>query len=149
MIYLASHHAVAEVVCNSLKPPVGKGAMICLKSAFVLSSGEMLVCVRGIWLVPPGFPKAGTQFHEPGTRELCACTVYHWNSSQYSGTPCHPYALACRVHYGTDIHPVPQRGRRMFCPPERLPLTPSFTSNIVSHFRCAEQNTAFVSKSQS
>ena len=147
MIYLASHHAVAEVVCNSLKPPVEKGATICLKSAFVLSSGEMLVCAGrtacASWL-PQG---RHTQFHEPGTRELCVCTVYHWNSSQYSGTPCHPYALACRVHYGLDIHPVPQRGRRMFCPPERLPLTPCFTSNIVSHFRCAEQNTAFVSKS--
>ena len=34
----------------------------------------------------------------------------------------------------------------MSCPPERFPLTLSFTSNIVSHFRCAEQNTAFVSK---
>lgn len=51
MIYLAPHQTVAEVVCNSLKPPAEKGTEIWLWSSFVLHSREIFIWARA-WLLP-------------------------------------------------------------------------------------------------
>lgn len=88
MNYLASHHAGAEVVCNSLKPPVGKGTMV--YKVLLSEVAERCWCVQGVLLVPPSIPEEDTHFHEPS--ELCARTAYHCSSSQNSSTPHHPSA---------------------------------------------------------
>lgn len=79
-------------------------------------------------------PGKHRHFHKPAIGEPCVCTVYHRNNSQFSSTSYNPYALACRVCCGKDIHPVPQLGRRIPYTPEKLTLTLHFISNIVSHY---------------
>lgn len=77
MIYLASHHAEAEVVCNSLKPPVEKSTMIYLWSAFVLDIREILIhagCSACASWLPWGSPLWRRQTHTVpwwGRRKPC------------------------------------------------------------------------------
>lgn len=100
------------MVCNSLKPPVGKGTMV--YKVLLSEVAERCWCVQGVLLVPPSIPEEDTHFHEPS--ELCARTAYHCSSSQNSSTPHHPSAHSLLQRT--------QRERRMPCPPEKFPLTP-------------------------